>query len=201
VVVVGGFQGVSFRKDITTLGRGGSDVTAVALASSLEAEVCEIYSDVDAFSRPTRTWSELQEGWMSFRTRKCRRWGKPEHASCTRDPSNSQRSGTPLSTPGARSSLRGPERSSRTLKAESDPESLALRPKRSCLVHAHESDGEGLQSIQRLLDFCSRRDSQQAGRISPQSIWRSIRQPDHPGEGELHVGSVLTTCACNSSRN
>ncbi len=47
VPVVGGFQGVSFSKEITTLGRGGSDVTAVALASALEAEVCEIYSDVD----------------------------------------------------------------------------------------------------------------------------------------------------------
>ncbi len=47
VVVVGGFQGVSFNKEITTLGRGGSDVTAVALASALGAEVCEIYSDVD----------------------------------------------------------------------------------------------------------------------------------------------------------
>jgi len=47
VPIVGGFQGVSFNKEITTLGRGGSDVTAVALASALEAEVCEIYSDVD----------------------------------------------------------------------------------------------------------------------------------------------------------
>ncbi len=47
IPVVGGFQGVSFNKDITTLGRGGSDVTAVALASALDAEVCEIYSDVD----------------------------------------------------------------------------------------------------------------------------------------------------------
>jgi aspartate kinase len=47
VPVVGGFQGVSFNKEITTLGRGGSDVTAVALASALNAEVCEIYSDVD----------------------------------------------------------------------------------------------------------------------------------------------------------
>ena len=47
VPVVGGFQGVSFNKEITTLGRGGSDVTAVALASALDAEVCEIYSDVD----------------------------------------------------------------------------------------------------------------------------------------------------------
>jgi aspartate kinase len=47
VAVVGGFQGVSFLKEITTLGRGGSDVTAVALASALGADLCEIYSDVD----------------------------------------------------------------------------------------------------------------------------------------------------------
>jgi aspartate kinase len=47
VVVVGGFQGVSYRRDITTLGRGGSDTTAVALAAALDAERCEIYSDVD----------------------------------------------------------------------------------------------------------------------------------------------------------
>jgi aspartate kinase len=47
VAIVGGFQGVSFKKEITTLGRGGSDVTAVALASALGAERCEIYSDVD----------------------------------------------------------------------------------------------------------------------------------------------------------
>jgi aspartate kinase len=47
VVVVGGFQGVSFKKDVTTLGRGGSDISAVALASALDARVCEIYSDVD----------------------------------------------------------------------------------------------------------------------------------------------------------
>jgi aspartate kinase len=47
IPVVGGFQGVSFRKDVTTLGRGGSDVTAVALASALDADTCEIYSDVN----------------------------------------------------------------------------------------------------------------------------------------------------------
>lgn len=46
VVVVGGFQGVSYRRDITTLGRGGSDTTAVALAAALNADQCEIYSDV-----------------------------------------------------------------------------------------------------------------------------------------------------------
>ena len=47
IVVVGGFQGVSYNKDITTLGRGGSDTSAVALAAALNAERCEIYSDVD----------------------------------------------------------------------------------------------------------------------------------------------------------
>jgi aspartate kinase len=47
VVIVGGFQGVSYKRDITTLGRGGSDTTAVALAAALDAKRCEIYSDVD----------------------------------------------------------------------------------------------------------------------------------------------------------
>jgi len=46
VVIVAGFQGLSTSFDITTLGRGGSDTTAVALASALEAEFCEIYTDV-----------------------------------------------------------------------------------------------------------------------------------------------------------
>lgn len=47
VPVVAGFQGVSERQEFTTLGRGGSDLTAVALAAALGAEVCEIYTDVD----------------------------------------------------------------------------------------------------------------------------------------------------------
>ena len=47
VVIVAGFQGVSYRKEITTLGRGGSDTTAVALAAALGAERCDICSDVD----------------------------------------------------------------------------------------------------------------------------------------------------------
>ena len=46
VAVVAGFQGVSTERAITTLGRGGSDTTAVALAAALEADVCEIYTDV-----------------------------------------------------------------------------------------------------------------------------------------------------------
>ena len=47
IAVVAGFQGVSTKREITTLGRGGSDTTAVAVAAALEADVCEIYSDVD----------------------------------------------------------------------------------------------------------------------------------------------------------
>jgi aspartate kinase len=47
IVIVAGFQGVSGRRDITTLGRGGSDTTAVALAATLGAEVCQIYTDVE----------------------------------------------------------------------------------------------------------------------------------------------------------
>ncbi len=47
IVIVAGFQGVNAVNDITTLGRGGSDTTAVALAAALRADVCEIYTDVD----------------------------------------------------------------------------------------------------------------------------------------------------------
>jgi aspartate kinase len=47
VVVVAGFQGITADSDITTLGRGGSDTTAVALAAALKAGLCEIYTDVD----------------------------------------------------------------------------------------------------------------------------------------------------------
>jgi aspartate kinase len=47
IVAVAGFQGLDENGDITTLGRGGSDTTAVALAASLKADVCEIYTDVD----------------------------------------------------------------------------------------------------------------------------------------------------------
>lgn len=47
VVIVAGFQGASYRDEVTTLGRGGSDTTAVALAAALEADHCDIFSDVD----------------------------------------------------------------------------------------------------------------------------------------------------------
>ncbi|RUM57157.1 MAG: aspartate kinase [Nautilia sp.] len=47
IVVVAGFQGINENGDVTTLGRGGSDLTAVAIAGALNADVCEIYTDVD----------------------------------------------------------------------------------------------------------------------------------------------------------
>ncbi len=47
IVIVAGFQGINKREDVTTLGRGGSDTSAVALAASLDADLCQIYTDVD----------------------------------------------------------------------------------------------------------------------------------------------------------
>ncbi len=68
VPVVAGFQGVSLERDVTTLGRGGSDTTAVALAAALGAEVCEIYTDVSGvFSADPRIVPEARRlARMSF---------------------------------------------------------------------------------------------------------------------------------------
>ncbi|HJY32177.1 MAG TPA: aspartate kinase, partial [Actinomycetota bacterium] len=61
VVILAGFQGLSTEYDITTLGRGGSDTTAVAMAAALGAEVCEIYTDVDGvFTADPRTHPEAR---------------------------------------------------------------------------------------------------------------------------------------------
>ncbi len=71
VVIVAGFQGVSEAKEITTLGRGGSDTTAVALAATLKAERCEIYTDVDGVYSAdprvvpdARLWKEIRHDHM-----------------------------------------------------------------------------------------------------------------------------------------
>ncbi|MGW7539585.1 aspartate kinase [Streptomyces sp. NPDC054770] len=69
IAIVAGFQGVSAdKKDITTLGRGGSDTTAVALAAALDAEVCEIYTDVDGvFTADPRVVKKARKiDWISF---------------------------------------------------------------------------------------------------------------------------------------
>lgn len=69
IAIVAGFQGVSQEgKNITTLGRGGSDTTAVALAAALDAEVCEIYTDVDGvFTADPRVVKKAKKiDWISF---------------------------------------------------------------------------------------------------------------------------------------
>ncbi|MER5371810.1 MULTISPECIES: aspartate kinase [unclassified Streptomyces] len=69
IAIVAGFQGVSQdSKDITTLGRGGSDTTAVALAAALDAEVCEIYTDVDGvFTADPRVVKKARKiDWIAF---------------------------------------------------------------------------------------------------------------------------------------
>nr|WP_202444336.1 MULTISPECIES: aspartate kinase [unclassified Streptomyces] len=69
IAIVAGFQGVSQdKKDITTLGRGGSDTTAVALAAALDADVCEIYTDVDGvFTADPRVVKKARKiDWISF---------------------------------------------------------------------------------------------------------------------------------------
>ena len=68
VVVVAGFQGMDTEGDITTLGRGGSDTTAVALAAALKAERCQIFTDVDGvYDRDPRKYPDARRfGRISY---------------------------------------------------------------------------------------------------------------------------------------
>ena len=68
IVVVAGFQGVDTEGDITTLGRGGSDTTAVALAAWLKADRCQIFTDVDGvYDRDPRIYSDATRfGQISY---------------------------------------------------------------------------------------------------------------------------------------
>ena len=68
IVVVAGFQGVDPEGDVTTLGRGGSDTTAVALAAWLEADKCQIFTDVDGvYDRDPRAYADaVRFGRISY---------------------------------------------------------------------------------------------------------------------------------------
>ena len=68
IVVIAGYQGVSYRREVTTLGRGGSDTTAVAMAAALGAEYCEICSDVDGvYSADPRVVADARRiGTLSY---------------------------------------------------------------------------------------------------------------------------------------
>ncbi len=83
VPVVAGFQGVSSARDITTLGRGGSDTTAVALAAALAADRCEIYTDVSGvFSRRPPDSARPPASSPGSRSRRCSR-SPPRAAGCS----------------------------------------------------------------------------------------------------------------------
>jgi aspartate kinase len=84
IAIVAGFQGMSrATNEITTLGRGGSDTTAVALAAALEADVCEIYTDVDGiYTADPRVVPSAQKIDRSP-ARKCWNWQPPAPRSCT----------------------------------------------------------------------------------------------------------------------
>ena len=154
VPVVGGFQGVSFKREITTLGRGGSDVTAVALASALEAESCEIYSDVNGvFTADPRivekaarleeiSYQEMQE--MGEAGARVLHPGSVEfakikktviHAKSTMDPDGA---GTFI----------------RDLEGRIKPRVVAIaHEEKIILLQAEAESGKGMQSLSMLADF------------------------------------------------
>ena len=94
VAVVAGFQGVSTDRDITTLGRGGSDTTAVALAAALGADVCEIYTDVEGvYTADPRIVPDARASSRASRSTRCSRWRRPA-AACSRCGRSSSRATT-----------------------------------------------------------------------------------------------------------
>ena len=177
---VGGFQGVSFKKEITTLGRGGSDVTAVALASALEAETCEIYSDVDGvFTADPRlveraarleeiSYQEMQEmgeagarvlhpGSVEFaKTKKT-----VIHAKCTMEPDGA---GTYI----------------RDLEGRLKPRVVGIaHEEKIILLRVDAESGEGMQNLLMLADFF-----EQKGLKTKQISF-------HPGPNNLLCGSLV----------
>jgi aspartate kinase len=180
VPVVGGFQGVSFNKEITTLGRGGSDVTAVALASALEAEVCEIYSDVDGvFSADPRlvkkagrleelSYQEMQE--MGEAGARVLHPGSVEfakikktiiHAKCTMEPDGA---GTII----------------RDLEGRIKPRIVGVaHEEKIVLLQVDEENGKEMQSLCSLADFF-----ESEGLKTKQVSF-------HPGPHEMLCGSLV----------
>jgi aspartate kinase len=154
-VIVGGFQGVSFKKEVTTLGRGGSDTTAVALAAALNAEVCEIFSDVDGVytADPNiiadakkidelgyQEMQELSEAGAKVLHSRAVEFAKEKgieiHCKSTFDPDNQ---GTVI---------KGFETREKIRKAGVTYEKNVI------LVHTYEPDSLGLTTINNVLMFC-----------------------------------------------
>ena len=74
IVIVTGFQGVDRNGDVTTLGRGGSDTSAVALAAAFRADLCQIYTDVDGVYTTDPASSPVPASWMRSPTTRCWNW-------------------------------------------------------------------------------------------------------------------------------
>ena len=155
-VIVCGFQGVSFKKEITTLGRGGSDTTAVALAAALDAEKCEIFSDIDGvynadpavipYAEKLETLSypamqELSESGAKVLHSRAVEFAKAHniaiHCKSTFSPEN----------PGT--VIQGFENRGRIRK-------LAVAYEKNVLLfHTYEPESENLSTIANVLSFCS----------------------------------------------
>ncbi len=78
-MIVTGFQGVDRNQNITTLGRGGSDTSAVALAAALEADLCQIYTDVDGVYTADPRHVKGAKSWMKLLIMRCWNWQLWEH--------------------------------------------------------------------------------------------------------------------------
>ena len=89
IPIVAGFQGVSPEREITTLGRGGSDTTAVALAAHFGAGMCEIYTDVLGVSPKTRASFRACACCRSSHTRRCSNWPPTARRCCIPGPARS----------------------------------------------------------------------------------------------------------------
>ena len=92
VVIVAGFQGQTEAGQITTLGRGGSDLTAIALAAALTADLCQIFTDVDGVYTADPASFRPLANWPRFPTTKCSNWPAPGPRSCSCARSSSPRS-------------------------------------------------------------------------------------------------------------
>ena len=93
VVIVAGFQGQTIEGQVTTLGRGGSDLTAIALAAALKADLCQIYTDVDGvYTADPRIVPERARSSTRSPTTRCSNWPASARRSCNPARSSSPRS-------------------------------------------------------------------------------------------------------------
>ena len=94
VIIVAGFQGINDDGQITTLGRGGSDLTAIALAAAIKADMCEIYTDVDGVYTADPRVVKTRRSSPKSATTRCSNSPRSAARSCSRALLNLRRSTT-----------------------------------------------------------------------------------------------------------